>query len=73
MRLHTGLLFVTFLAATVSAHGSNIVIDNFSCSDSVSLTGATGFNNSFISCPGSLGGEREDFIIILSSDGTAVQ
>jgi hypothetical protein len=68
VRLRTGFLFVTFLATAMSAHGS-IVIDNFSCFDSVTLDGPAGptaFNASYISCPGSIGGEREDFIANLT-------
>ncbi len=70
MRLRTGFLLATFLVAALSAYGSTVVIDNFSCPDSVSLTGATGFNDNVIACPVSIGGVREDYIIILSSDGT---
>jgi len=71
MRIHPGFLLGFFLAAAVSAHGATIVFDNFSCANSVTLTGATGFNSSTISCPGSLGGQREDFILVTSSAGTS--
>ena len=71
MRLRIGLLSVLFLTATVSAYGFDIVIDNFSCSDSASVTG-TSFKSSFISCPGSLGGEREDFFVFLSGPSDSV-
>ncbi len=74
MRFRTGLLFATFLVAAVSAYGSTIVIDNFSCPDSVTLdgpAGATAFNASFVSCPGSIGGEREDFIANFTEGGAS--
>ena len=69
MRLHTALVCVSFLAASMLAHGSTLVIDNFTCAASVSQTG---FNNtsSLVSCPGSLGGERGDTIFITSFTGS---
>ncbi|MBV9744279.1 MAG: PEP-CTERM sorting domain-containing protein [Acidobacteriia bacterium] len=64
-------LVVLLLARVASA---DIIIDNFSCSDTVSLSGpagATAFNASFISCPGSIGGNREDFIANLTGNGAS--
>jgi PEP-CTERM motif len=63
MRLVGGLLFVGLLATGVLAYGDTLVIDNFSCADSVTQTGF-GATNSFVSCPGSLGGFRQDSIFI---------
>jgi hypothetical protein len=71
MRLHTALVVVSFLAAGISAHGSSFVIDNFSCSDSVTQTGP-GDTSSTIACPGSLGGFRSDVIFLPSGSGDAV-
>ncbi|MGP0070835.1 MAG: PEP-CTERM sorting domain-containing protein [Bryobacteraceae bacterium] len=72
MRIRLGFLFGIFLAAAVSAHGATIVFDNFSCPDSVSLTGASGFNDNVITCSGSLGGEREDFLLISGGSSSSV-
>jgi|SRR5579863_1471622 len=81
MRLHTALAVVSFLAASTSAHGSSFAIDNFSCADSISLTGSAvagpgeatnGFNASFVPCPGSLGGVREDFFVIPTGPADSV-
>jgi hypothetical protein len=71
MRLHPALVVVSFLAASISAHGSTLVIDNFSCPDSVSVTGPV-FGDNFISCPGSIGGEREDFFVFLNGPSSSV-
>jgi len=72
MKLIATSVFAGFLSTAVMAYGSDIVIDNFSCSDSVSLTG-TGFNNSFVSpCTGAIGGEREDFILNNGGSGSSV-
>jgi len=57
------ITLVVLLFAKIAS--ADVTIDNFSCSDSVTLDGPAGpsaFENSFIACPGSLGGEREDFI-----------
>ncbi len=69
MRLHAALVVVSFLAASMMAHGSTFVIDNFSCADSISQTG---FNNtkSEITCPGSLGGSRGDNIFNTNFTGS---
>ena len=73
-----------FLGMAVMAYGSSFVIDNFSCADSVSLTGSAvagpgetspegpGFNSSFVSCPGSVGGVREDFLVIPTGPADSV-
>lgn len=71
MRFRTGFLFATFLATALSAYGSTIVIDNFSCPDSVSQTGA-GDTENFVTCSGSLGGFRGDTIFLPSGSGDAV-
>jgi hypothetical protein len=74
MRLHTSLGVVSLLAAGLSANGSSFVIDNFSCPDTVTLDGPAGptaFNANWISCPGSIGGEREDFIGLLTGAGAS--
>jgi hypothetical protein len=70
MRRRTGFVFVTLLAAAVCADADTI--DNFSCPDSVSLTGASGFNDNVITCPGSIGGGREDFIYVGGGSDTSV-
>jgi hypothetical protein len=82
--LLAAVLSTGFLGMAVTAYGSSFVIDNFSCADSVSLTGSAvagpgetspegaGFNSSYVSCPGSLGGQREDFLLIPSGPGTSV-
>jgi hypothetical protein len=73
MRLRAGLVFAIFLTAAVSAHANGIVVfDNFSCADSVGVTGAAGFNDNVITCPGSLGGEREDFLLVSGGSGGSV-
>ena len=61
-------LVVLLLGRTASA---DVSIDNFSCSDSVSQTGP-GDSASSISCPGSIGGERNDTIFLPSGSGDAV-
>jgi len=71
MKLTGAFVFASFLGTAVMAYGSDIDIDNFSCPDSVNLTG-TGFENSYISCPGSLGGEREDFFVYLNGPSDSV-
>jgi len=64
MRVRSALIVVVFAGvASMAARGSSLVIDNFSCSDTVTLdgpAGATAFNASFISCPGSIGGNRRE-------------
>ncbi len=74
-------VFAGFLGTALMAHASSFVIDNFSCADSVSLTGSAvagpgeatnGFNASFVSCPGSLGGVREDFFVIPTGPADSV-
>lgn len=64
-----GCLFSLFLVTSLSAYGSAITIDNFTCSDSVSTTGPV-FANSVISCPGAFGGVREDAIFFSGGSGT---
>jgi hypothetical protein len=54
------------------ADGSSFVIDNFSCPDSVSQIGPVILNSSTISCPGSVGGARLDYLIGLSGPSTSV-
>jgi len=75
MRVRSALIVVVFAGvASMAARGSSLVIDNFSCSDTVTLdgpAGATAFNASFISCPGSIGGNREDFVANLTGDGAS--
>ena len=69
MRSQPGFLFATLLATAMSAYGSNIVIDNFSCPDSVSTAGPV-FTSNLISCPGSIGGVREDAIFFTGGSGS---
>jgi hypothetical protein len=68
MRFRTLFLFGTFLMAVFSARGSAIVIDNFSCADSVSTAGPV-FAGNQISCPGSIGGVRGDSIFFTGGSG----
>jgi len=68
MRIRPGLLFAILLAAAVSAHG-DIIVDNFSCPDSVSTAGPV-FASKVISCPGSIGGVREDAIFFTGGSGS---
>jgi hypothetical protein len=72
MKLIGALGFAGLLGMAVTVYGSSFVIDNFSCADSVSLAGASGFNSSYISCPGSIGGEREDFILVGGGSDTSL-
>jgi hypothetical protein len=71
MKLTAAFVFAGFLGTAVMGYGSDIVIDNFSCPDSVSVTG-TSFNSNYISCPGSLGGERQDFFVYLNGPSDSV-
>ena len=69
MKPISALVFAGFLGTAAMAYASDIVIDNFSCPDSVTLdgpAGASAFNASYITCPGSIGGIREDFIANLT-------
>jgi hypothetical protein len=68
MRLIGTLLFAGFFGM---AYGDTLVIDNFSCADSFSQTGV-GFTNSFVSCAGSLGGNRADGIFLPGGSGNSV-
>jgi hypothetical protein len=63
MKLIRAFVFAGFLGTGVMAYGNTLVIDNFSCADSVTQTGF-GATNSFVSCPGSIGGFRQDSIFI---------
>lgn len=69
MKLIGTSVFALLLGTAAMAYGGTIVIDNFTCADSVSQTG---FNNtsSVVSCPGSLGGERGDTIFINNFTGS---
>src|ERR1700744_1702255 len=53
------------------AYGSTFVIDNFTCSASISQIGV-GSTNSFVSCPDSLGGNRADGIFLPAGSGNSV-
>jgi hypothetical protein len=70
MKLIGALGFAGFLGVAAMAHGSSFVIDNFSCSDSVTQTGP-GDTSSTIACPGSVGGFRSDVIFLPSGSGDA--
>ena len=70
MRASSILLLAVFVGTAVTAQAD--VIDNFSCSNTDSLTGASGFHATFVSCPGSIGGEREDFIDVAGGSSTSV-
>jgi hypothetical protein len=73
VRLRAGLVFATFLMAAVSAYGDGLIVfDNFSCSNSVGFTGASGFNENLVPCAGSLGGEREDFLDVSGGSSNSV-
>jgi hypothetical protein len=63
MRLIVAFAFAGFLGTAVVALGSTLVIDNFTCPASVSQTGL-GATNSTVSCPGALGGFRQDTISV---------
>jgi hypothetical protein len=65
-------VFAGFLGMAVMACGNTFVIDNFSCPDSVSATGPAVFTFSQISCPGSIGGARLDYLIELSGPSGSV-
>jgi hypothetical protein len=71
MKLISTAVSVGFLATAVAGYGSTLVIDNFSCSDSVTQTGV-GDTENLVTCPGSLGGERGDTIFLPSGSGDAV-
>jgi hypothetical protein len=72
MRLNGALIIVGFLGTAVMAHASSFVIDNFSCSDSVSLTGLGSTFGMVSSCPGSIGGSRSDLIAVSGGSGDSV-
>jgi hypothetical protein len=67
LTLTKGLIALVVLLFARAAM-ADVSIDNFSCSDSLTITGegpfSDGFDSSFISCPGSIGGTREDFILV---------
>jgi hypothetical protein len=69
MNLIGALGFACFLGTAVIAYGGTVVIDNFTCADSVSQTGF-GSTSSTVSCPGSLGGSRNDIIFITNFTGS---
>jgi hypothetical protein len=71
MRLNGAFVIASLLGTAVMAYGSSFVIDNFSCSDSVTQTGP-GDTSSTIACPGSVGGFRSDVIFLPSGSGDAV-
>jgi hypothetical protein len=58
------------LCCSGNARADNLLIDDFSCTDSLNTTGAI-FTNSFISCPDSIGGVREDAIFFSGGTGNA--
>jgi hypothetical protein len=68
MRICPVFLVTTLLAAAVSAH-ADIIIDNFTCPDSISTTGPSTVSN-VISCPSSIGGVREDVIFFTGGSGS---
>lgn len=70
MKLIGTSVFAGFLSMAVMAYGGTLVIDNFTCSDSVTQTGV-GSTNSAIVCPGSLGGSRLDGIFLPGGSGSA--
>jgi hypothetical protein len=71
MKLISASVFVGLPGTSVMGHASSFVIDDFSCSDSVSQTGV-GATESFVSCPGSLGGFRGDTIVLPGGSADAV-
>lgn len=71
MKLIGVFVLAGFLSATVMTYGSTIVIDNFTCADSVTQTGV-GSTTSLVSCPGSTGGSRTDGIFLPGGSGEAV-
>jgi hypothetical protein len=71
MRLNEAFVIASLLGTAVMAYGSSFVIDNFSCSDSVTQNGP-GDTSSTIACPGSVGGFRSDVIFLPSGSGDAV-
>jgi hypothetical protein len=58
------------LCISGNARADGFVIDNFSCADSISTTGPV-FTNNIISCPGSVGGFREDGLFFTGGTGSA--
>jgi hypothetical protein len=58
------------LCISGNARADGLVIDNFSCADSLTTTGPV-FTSSEISCPGSIGGFREDAIFFTGGTGSA--
>ncbi len=70
MKLISVFIFTGFLSMAVASYGSTLVIDNFSCSDSVSTTGPV-FANSVISCASAIGGARGDSIFFTGGSGSS--
>ena len=71
MKLIVGVVFAGLLGTAVSAHASSLVIDNFSCADSLSTAGPV-FASNVISCPGAIGGVRENAIFFTGGSGSSI-
>lgn len=71
MKFIGAFVFAGFLGTAVAAYGSSFVIDSFSCTNSVSQIGI-GDTNSPVSCPGAIGGFRQDTIFVNGGTGTTV-
>jgi hypothetical protein len=62
-----GVLVALCISGDARAEG--LVIDNFSCADSLSTTGPV-FTNNYIACLGSVGGVREDVLFFTGGTGS---
>lgn len=62
VRRPAALAAMAFLVSGICARANVLVIDSFTCADTVSLTGSGFFTSGFNACASALGGEREDFI-----------
>jgi len=58
------------LCISGNARADGLLIDNFSCPDSLNTTG-TKFVSNIFSCPGSIGGVREDALFFSGGTGSA--
>jgi hypothetical protein len=70
MKVIAAFVFAGFLGTAVMAYGGTIVIDNFTCADSVSTTGPV-FARNVISCASAIGGARGDSIFFTGGSGSS--
>ena len=71
MKLRSAFVVAGLLVAGISANGDLIVIDSFTCGDTVTQTGL-GDTNSAVSCSSAIGGLRQDTIFVTGGSGSSV-